>query len=276
MHRANGAGAISILSLSMIGVRAGLAQAPNGGPSNREHRSRILGVYDQDSGTPLEGVRVADLLSGTFALTTRTGTVALSFLPDGGGLVRLQKLGYEQRTMFVAITPADTTPLTIVLARVAELPAVVTKADSFNYRSSTLRGFEERRRAGTGGYFIGEEALRSQENSSVANVARRFPGFKSVSAPGATWLLPTTRCNDGTHAGPPQVYLDGVPWSPPIRPDAIHLGRRDADNTTFNLDDFHVEDLAGMEFYPDNTSLPVGLTHNAQRCGALFLWLRER
>jgi hypothetical protein len=244
-------------------------------PTTAEHHVRILGVYDQDSGDAVEGVRVSDLLSGTYATTTQTGTVALSFLPDGGGLVRIQKVGFLPQTLFVSMTPADTAPLTLILARLTELPAVLTTDAAPHYLSPSLRGFEERRHAGQGGYFVGEEVLRKAENSSVGNIVRRFPGMKVLPGADATWLLPTVRCNDGSHPGPPQVYLDGVAWSPPIRPGVPHLGRKDVDGLAFNLDDFEIVNLAGVEFYPDNTTLPIGLSHNAQRCGALFLWTRE-
>lgn len=273
-----------LLSVVLIGVPAATvaaalpcaAQQPGTAASPVRRISRILGVYDEKSGEPIEGVRVGDLLSGTSALTTKTGTVALSFLPDGGGLVRLQKLGYQIQTMFVAITPSDTAPLTIVLARVTELPAVVTQADSNHLRSPALRAFDERQRAGTGGYFIGDAELRRLDASPVGNVVRRLPGMKLVEGAEAVWLLPTTRCNDGSHPGPPQVYLDGVAWTPTVRPDAPHLGRKDLDGTAFNLNDFQVSELAAIEFYPDNTVIPAGMPQNARRCGALFLWSRDR
>lgn len=267
---------IGSLSVSFAGVLPCLAQRPTPAQSSAVHTARILGTYDQSSGEPIEDVRVGDLLSGSYALTTKTGTVALSFLSEGGGFVRVQKIGYQVQTMFVAITPADTAPLTIVLARLTELPAVVTTADSSRFLSPLLRGFEERRHAGVGGYFIGEEVLRKQENSTVGNIARRFPGVKLVLGPGATWLLPTARCNDGSHPGPPQVYLDGVAWTPPMRSDAPQINRKDFEGKAFNLDDFQITELAGVEFYPDNAVLPIGFSHNAQRCGALFLWTRER
>lgn len=93
------------LVVSMWGVLPALARgqrAPSGPDSSRVsipgYRARILGIFDEDSGEPIEGVRVSDMLSGMSSQTTRTGTVALVFLPDGGGLVRLQKIGYATQT----------------------------------------------------------------------------------------------------------------------------------------------------------------------------------
>ena len=106
----------AIGSAALLGAFAALgAQSPaaSSGPLPA-YRGRILGVYNAESGEPIEGAEVIDALSKTKALTTKTGTVSLVFLPDGGSMVRVQKIGFQPMTTVIAISPADTVPMTIV------------------------------------------------------------------------------------------------------------------------------------------------------------------
>ena len=79
------------------------------------YRYRILGLFDGDTGAPIEGAEIRELATGTTALTSPTGTVSLAFMRDGGGPVVLSKAGYKADIVTVMITPRDTTWLTYVL-----------------------------------------------------------------------------------------------------------------------------------------------------------------
>jgi hypothetical protein len=247
------------------------------------YRARVLGIYDEASGEPVKGVRVLDISTGMSALTSVSGAVALFFLPDGGSLVRLQKIGYAVQTLPVAISPRDTAPITIIMRRVVELSPVVTKAAlASTYISPHLRGFEERRRRGFG-TFIDDSVLRANENHPLANVLlSRGPGIIiRQGAASATFLMPSPRCV-GSSGGPPQVFLDGVLLSPDIPPSA-GVSRTPKGipqlppigSMPFDLSKFDVSNLAGVEWYPDNVSAPVEFS-NGGRCGTLLLWTRER
>jgi hypothetical protein len=80
-------------------------------------RSRILGVYDGSTGDPVAGAAVVDVVTGTYASTTGTGTVSLAFLREGTSTITIHKPGYSDLTMDVSISPRDTTPLTVVVSR---------------------------------------------------------------------------------------------------------------------------------------------------------------
>lgn len=79
---------------------------------------RILGLFDAETGVPVDSVEVEEASTGTKALTSETGTVSLAFMRDGGGLLRLAKAGYRPDTLTVTLSPRDTTPLTVILVKI--------------------------------------------------------------------------------------------------------------------------------------------------------------
>jgi hypothetical protein len=231
------------------------------------YRLRIIGVYDDVSGRPIEGVEVRDLVSGLSALTTSTGTVSLLFLPDGGSLVRLRKLGYEAKTLQVSISPAETTPLTIPLRSATLLPTVNIRDSASHYLSPNLKGAEERMRSHAGGYFIDEAEMRKQDNSTLAmTLTSRIPAVMSTPGPHGETRLVSARQPCARIGGCPhpdcyiRVMLDGVPFS---LPGGIDFSRM----TT--------ADYALVEFYPGPSTLPVEFGPGSA-CGVLLLWSRER
>jgi len=267
-------GTLYALLLAVTAPRVGAQQ-----DSVPSYRMRLLGVYDDQSGVPLDGVTVADLLAGMSTVTGKTGTVSLFFLPEGTSVVRLQKLGYEPQTLTVTISPSKTAPLTLLMHRVVQLPTVVTTDAATSHASSLLQGFEERARAQRTGYFIADSILRKNEDRNLADVLRTHaPGVSLNITQGFMYLTQSARCRDGTKAGPPQVYLDGTPLTadfPPPKPGG-HPGASSSDQQPFDLSPYSVADLAGIEWYPDASMIPTEFAHPSARCGALFLWTRQR
>ena len=160
-----------LVASSALGAQAAPPPAAGTMVTVPPYRARLLGVYDFDSGEPIEGVTVVDVLNGASSLTSKTGTVALLFLPDSGSMIRVQKIGYQPVTMVAAISPTDTVPITVLLNRVAQkLDAVVTKDSVRRYLSPALQRFEERRLHNAGGTFISEAALRKSDGRKMMDV----------------------------------------------------------------------------------------------------------
>ena len=189
--------------LIFLAVAAGLAcvampaaaQTPSRPDSSAavRYRFRLLGVYDAQTGDPVEGVEVGDALSKASAMTSKTGTVSLFFLPDGGALVRLRKIGYETQTLAVSISPADTIPITVLLNHATALPAVVVKDSAPKFIPPGLRAFEEHRKLGFG-HFLNDSLFRKYETSTLANfLSSRFPGVLTVQGPGGAKYLASGR-----------------------------------------------------------------------------------
>ena len=232
--------------------------------TNTTYRNRLLGVFDAQSGAPVDGAEVGDLLSKASALTTRTGTVALSFLPDGESLIRIRKLGYQPVTLPVAISPADTTPLTVLLKVSAQvLPTVVTKDSAPRHIAPGLQAFEERRRMNVGGYFAGEDLLRKNDTKRITSIVRTFPGLV-VACPSAgprigECFAGSTRIARFVVGGcRMQFYIDGI-----IVDDD-------------DLEKLRVDQFAGVEYYPGGASVPPQYNKTGSSCGTLLLWTRDR
>jgi hypothetical protein len=260
------------LAMSVVVATTGrraVAQAPARDTAARvpAYRARLLGLFDQATGEPIEGADVFDVSSGWSAKTTATGTVSLVFLPDGGGLVRIRKVGYAPVFTKIAISPRDTAPLTLLLERVAELPAVVTRDSAHHFISGSLNGFEERARLKMAGYFITDTLLRKSENRTLGGLLRsQFPGIGVTLKDGP--FLSTYVVGGGCF----EVLLDGVPiGSQPVvsAPGAAKI-------PPFNLNSIQISELQGVEYYPRGGMVPAEFANEGNGCGALMLWTRER
>ena len=230
------------------------------------YRNRLLGAYDEQSGAPLEGVEVLDVMSGVSAVTRKTGTVALSFLPDGGSLVRLRKVGYAPFTLTVAISPSDAAPFTILMRQSPQdRPTVVTLDSAPRYLSPGLHGFEERKRAGLGGQFVDEAALRRMDGDVMSTVLRRFHGAMVTRGRFVSTRTPSTgqasRTNGNGGSAFVAVYENGI---------------KRASLSGIDFDKLQIDDYAAVEFYAGAETYPVWISPTNNDCGVLLLWTRER
>jgi hypothetical protein len=230
------------------------------------YRARILGVFDANSGEPIEGAQVSDIFTRLSSLTTKTGTVSLVFLPDSGSMVRVQKIGYQPATMLVKISPDDTLPITMVLSPVATtLPTVVTKDSAPRYVSPGLRAMEERRKQGFG-HFITEAELRRDDSKKLTYVIRTLPNINIVCPPtgprrGECWAVAGRLASKHMVLGGScdlEVYMNG------------------ALSTDNDLEKLTVDTFAGVEYYPGGASIPPQYNKTGSNCGVLLLWTRER
>jgi hypothetical protein len=270
---------VAFLSVSLVARRADAQRA-----APMQLAGRVVGVYDDRTGNPLEGVEVRDLVTKSFALTTSTGTLSLFFVDSAGSLVRFQKIGYTPTTMFVENSPAAP-PLTITLEPIAQtLPTVVTRDSARRYVSPALREFEERRLSGSGGRFVSEAVLRKEDDRTLGNIIKlRVPGLDVLQdvLVGLTRADIAVTTRSGTKC-PVDIYLDGQPVS--LRstatgrsaiPGAAVVRDRESSVPMNDLKSFSPKDLAGIEFHSAAT-VPTQYNRSASGCGVLLLWTRER
>jgi hypothetical protein len=271
----------AVALLTLLAVAAPAQQLP-------AYRNRLLAVYD-DQGDPVEGVEIVDLQSGIKAVTTKTGTVTLSYLPDGGSLIRTRKLGWESHTRFVAISDVDTLPVMIVLQRATTLPTVVVKDSTPKHTAPGLNDFEERRAKGFG-HFIATDEMRKNENLTLGNlIISRVPGLKIQPGKGAANYLVSSRKNCAGSVLRKcvvpdcfvSVVIDGVrifDVARAMNSQTGALGGIDAAamSTIPDFAHLNVRDYAAVEFYAGGSTIPAQYNITSSDCGVLMLWTREK
>lgn len=226
------------------------------------YRHRALGVYDRATGDPIEGAGVIYIATGTIAQTTATGTVDLVFLPDGGALVRVRKLGYHPLEQFIKISPSDTTPVTMLLVSETIVLAPVVARDSTSpYRGAAMKDFESRRLGGRG-QFITEDFLLKHPTRSMPDIVRSFSGLQVLCSKTGFYTCEAVASRSPRRAVTGEcrfaVFIDGV-------------SVRDPD-----LSKLIVTDYAGIEAYTAGQQIPARFSKNGNPCGALLFWSRER
>jgi hypothetical protein len=246
-------------------------------PTNYAYRYRFLGVYDAATGDPVEGAEVSDAINGNKALTTKTGTVSLMFLPEGGSLVRIRKVGFEMQTLTVAISPADTTPVTVVLthASATTLDPVVVNDTAPKYIGGGLKSFEEHRRMGFG-RFVTEDQFRKDDGKPLSEIlVEHVPGVMRTNGPhGETYIVSSRKpCGGNALTGcrQPNCYVSVIQDGVRTYDRALTRGAQPPDFSRMDG-----TSLAAAEYYAGGAASPPEYNTTSEGCGVLVLWTRER
>ena len=232
--------------------------------SSASYRGRLLGVFNAQTGDPIQGAEVLDVLNKTKALTTGTGTVTLSFLPDGGSMIRVQKIGFNPYANVISISASDTVPVTVMLTPIAQTLPTVVSTTARTYISPALTEFEERRIRGHG-KFLSEEQLRKNDNRTMTDLFRQMGVMVQCTKLGSQCFAVSTRQGSryalrGGGSCSFDVYLDGQ---------RIMDERR-------NLEKIFVNDIGGVEVYSGPASIPALYNMTGSSCGVVLFWSRER
>jgi hypothetical protein len=163
---------------ALLGV-AGGAQTPT---PVRPRDARIVGVFDEGTGKPIEGAQVRDLATGTWASTTATGTVDLFFSDTTLVLIRIAQIGYQPITLPVDNSRRGALPLTVTLTPIPTLDPVVTTAARTRGPADTVRklelnGFYDRRQT-TGAPASAFVTAEMIEKLTLLNDLPRVTGHK--------------------------------------------------------------------------------------------------
>ena len=245
--------------------------------------SALMGTVVRDTlGHALGGgveVRIPQINSG--GTTNYMGEFRITRIPPGRYLVNIRSVGYEPFSDSITFVANQAVTREFVLKPIAtQLDPVQTQAaGAQKYRSPALNGFEERRLAGKGGYFIADSALARRRGRAACPMfwaafldCRRCriapPRTSRRRAMGRTAV---SWCFAGKKGGMVfcyvTIYVDGVMrWRSPSS----------TTNPPFDLNTINVSDIAGAEFYAGGASMPVQYNATGTSAVARWLWMRER
>lgn len=227
-------------------------------------RGRLLGVYDEESGAPVVGALVSDVLTGDHTLTSATGTVSLWFVREKGSLVQVRKIGYEPWQSIV--DPIDTTPITVTLKRAVELPLVQTSArPNISNDPGERDGFDLRCQA-TNVACVREDVINAHPSNTLGDILMKLPGI----VPGRGLQM---RGNSSGYCRP-TYYVDGTEWTqgvpidlPGEAPGGSPRGSRQP------APPFNTSNVEKVEVYPSYSVRPMRFSGNAN-CGVIAIWTK--
>ena len=263
--------ATAVLLAALACTAAG--QAPD---STHRPPARIIGVFDTKTGAPLQGVQVRDAFSGTFAVTTVTGTVRLAYLTFRGAaaLVDLRKLGYQAKQ--IVVTAADSTPITETMDPIVALaPVVTTEKYRIDRDAGTWEGLLDRCESKSV-TCIGPVELEKRLSANLADVLIHADGITIGSCGGGPrnssrsgqcgkiamrpTTVPPSYCQ-------PTFFVDGHEWnSRGGAPADLAPGRpAEAPYTPSNV--------KAIEVYPSDKPRPLRFQGDPT-CGAVVIWTK--
>ncbi len=182
-------------------------------------RTRLIGIYDAQTGKPVDSAEVKDIFTGLSALTSSTGTVVLP-LDTVAAFLRVRKMGYNMNTFLVTNTVADSFPVTLTLDPVGYLlPTVVSSAHGVTRSAAdtslklNVSGFYARRALGEApsNAYISEVQIDKWKptllSDLVSRTGRPWMFGCTLYIDGALTKLPTTNLGPGRY---PQQLTRGI------------------------------------------------------------------
>ena len=247
----------------------------------------IIGTVVADSarGHPVENAEIMAPALNVSVRSNARGEFRLANLAPGRHLIVVRLIGYRTLTDSIELgADADTRHNFVLSQRAIPLDSMVAEAKQpREYISPNLNGFLERMHNHAGGYFIDDSTLRKNEDHHLQDVVlSRMAGMRLIRWAGDEAYLASSRMGSGgallgssgskSNLNPlpracySTVYFDGI-----LIYDLERMGR---DVKPPDLSAILVSDLAGVEFYPGQASLPVQF--KSGQCGTLLLWTREK
>jgi hypothetical protein len=236
---------VSVALLSLVLASTANAQMRSGG---------VSGIIKDSLGLPIADVEIADVSAGKAVRSDSLGHFLLANVPSGNVDISFRRVAYAPVVLLIAIPPADTTEVEVVLGVVAQqLKGMIVQAHPDQLRQ--LVAFESRRKRGIG-HFITRSQIEDRHPLMLSDMLRTIPGAILINADNGRTSVRFSRV--ARNNCPPQFFVDGV------------------EVTGFSIDDMPPGDVEGVELYPGAAGLPpeYNRLHGTSICGTVVIWTR--
>lgn len=204
-------------------------------------------VVSQADGMPLRGAVVRMEGTGLMAVASESGLWELENVPPGDRILRVRHQGAE-RALPVRVDPGGVMDVEVRMAPDAFTLAPVTVTAARNL--GLLNGFYQRRRTGTGRYFTRRD-IEQRASRTIRDLLAGVPQGRSVCGP--LYFVDGMYVRDWG-GGPGGVTVQGVGQV---------------------VDDLHLSDVEGVEYYAAGLQVPAQFLRGDGRCSVIAIWTKR-
>ena len=228
-------------------------------------------VVDAGTEQQLANAAVVVLADVARARSDSLGRFLLVVQRAGMNVITVKRMGYAARSFTVDVPAGDTAEVMLPLEQsVSQLDTVTVEARRI---SSRLEGFEKRRKAKNGGWYVTRAEFEKQMPVEPSDLLRRAPGVEVVKS-GVSTMIVSRRGTATTTPGAPGS-LRG--FQPAFCAVSIGVDGRVMDSS-FSINNVALSDIEGIEVYSGWSTIPMDyrgqLSNNF--CGLVMIWTRAQ
>lgn len=227
----------------------------------------VQGTIADSTGRPLPNVTVLLEPGGRRTTSSPTGSFLFPGLRGGQYTLTLRLVGHRQRANGIAVASTGTTRIRMQLERLPQVLDAMRVVDQNTCATTSLDGFECRRRAGIG-HFRDAGELRSMRPQYWADMLDGMPGIRRIPRNG--------RYGHDMRAGVEPSRCLVELWNGQPRLEAT-----DDDGVTFYPDELWLpNDVVAIEYYDEPAKIPTHYKPLAwpvlapESCRLLIYWMR--
>jgi hypothetical protein len=250
--------------------------APNAGAQASPQLERRVIVSSALTGAPIAGATITDSATSVTARSNAAGE--FTWRVAGRITLTIQAIGFVAQARVIENAAADTAVIRIALQPISQTLNEVPIIAAAPVRGR-LSEFEERRAFGAG-RFVTDSMLRKNDNRNLSEVIATLPGLRVTRGMGnAGWIAGTRGSGSTRNSGFAPSEMDKRKGARPgcystVMLDGGYVFSNRSGEMLFDVNSLQTSQIAGIEYYPGASSVPVKFRGADTGCGLLIIWTR--